>query len=98
MTQKETFPLPSAPKDERVSPPTRRFPVAHYIRLTTSNSYVTETRIVPGIRGGDRAINLARQLAVAWGLENGSKVVTFSVEDAEGKPVGEGTVVVPPAG
>jgi hypothetical protein len=71
--------------------------VAHYIRLTTSSGDTTETTVVPGIRGGDRAINHARQLAVAWGLENGSKVVTFTVEDASGKPVGEGTVVVPPA-
>ena len=72
--------------------------MAHYIRLTTSSGDTTETRVVPGIRGGDRAINHARQLAVAWGLENGSKVVTFNVEDAAGKPVGEGTVVVPPGG
>ncbi len=70
----------------------------HYLTLTTSNDNVTETRVVPGIRGGDRAINHARQLAMAWGLENGSKIVTFTVEDAAGKPVGEGTVVVPPAG
>jgi nitrous oxide reductase len=71
--------------------------VAHYIRLTTSSGDTTETRIVPGLRGGDRVINHARQLAVAWGLENGSKVVAFTVEDAEGKTVGEGTVV-PPVG
>jgi hypothetical protein len=69
--------------------------MAHYIRLTTSSGDTTETRVVPGIRGGDRATNHARQLAVAWGLENGSKVVAFKVEDAAGKPVGEGTVVVP---
>ena len=60
--------------------------MAHCIRLSTSNGNVTETRVVPGIRGGDRAI------------KNGSKVVTFTVEDAAGKPVGEGTVVVPPGG
>ena len=70
----------------------------HYLTLTTSNGNVTETRVIPGIRGGDRAINHARQLAMAWGLENGSKVVTFTVEDAAGKPVGEGAVVIPPAG
>ncbi len=72
--------------------------MAHCIRLTTSSGDTAETRVVPGIRGGDQAINHARQLAVAWGLENGSKVVTFTVEDAAAKPVGEGTVVVPPAG
>ena len=70
----------------------------HYLTLTTSNGNVTETRVIPGIRGGDRAINHARQLAIAWGLENGSNAVTFTVEDAAGKPVGEGKVVVPPAG
>jgi hypothetical protein len=35
---------------------------------------------------------------VACGLENGSKVVTFTVEDLSGKSVGEGTVLVPPVG
>jgi len=70
----------------------------HYLTLTTSNGNVTETRVVPGIRGGDRAINHARQLAIAWGLENGSKIVTFTVEDAAGEPVGEGAVAIPPAG
>ncbi len=72
--------------------------MAHYIRLTTSSGDTTETRIVPGLRFCDRVINHAQQLAVAWGLENGSTVVEFTVEDAEGKPVGEGTVVVPPVG
>ncbi len=72
--------------------------MAHCIRLTTSSGDVTETRVVPGIRGGDRAINHARQLAMAWGLENGSKVVAFTVEDLSGKSVGEGTVLVPPVG
>jgi hypothetical protein len=70
----------------------------HFLKLTTSNGTVTETRVVPGIRGGDRAINHARQLAMAWGLENGSKIVTFTVEDAAGKPVGEGAVATPPVG
>ena len=69
--------------------------MAHHIRLATSNGNVTETRVVAGIRGGDRAINHARQIAVAWGVESGSRVVSFSVEDAAGKPVGGGTVVVP---
>jgi hypothetical protein len=68
----------------------------HYLTLTTSNGNVTETRVIPGIRGGDRAINHARQLAMAWGLENGSNVVTFTVEDAAGKPVGEGALAIPP--
>jgi len=72
--------------------------MAHYIRLTTSSGDTTETTVVPGIRGGDRAINHARQLAVAWGLQNGSKVVMFTVEDLSGKSVGEGTVLVPPVG
>jgi hypothetical protein len=35
---------------------------------------------------------------MAWGLENGSKIVTFTVEDAAGKPVGEGAVATPPVG
>ena len=70
----------------------------HFLKLTTSNGTVTETRVVQGIRGGDRAINHARQLAMAWGLGNGSKVVTFTVKDATGKPVGEGAVAIPPAG
>ena len=69
--------------------------MAHRIRLATSNGEVTDTRVVAGIRGGDRVINYARQLAVAWGVESGSRVVSFSVEDATGKPVGGGTVVVP---
>ena len=72
--------------------------MAHYIRLTTSSGDTTETRVVPGISGGDRATNHARQLAVAWGLQNGSKVVMFTVEDLSGKSVGEGTVLVPPVG
>jgi hypothetical protein len=41
----------------------------HYLKLTTSNGDVTETRVVPSLRGGDRVINHARQLAVAGGLE-----------------------------
>ena len=69
--------------------------MAHRIRLATSNGDVTDTRVVTGICGGDRVINYARQLAVAWGVESGSRVVSFSVEDAGGKPVGEGTVMVP---
>ena len=69
--------------------------MAHRIRLATSNGDVTDTRVVAGLRGGDRVINYARQLAVAWGVESGSRVVSFSVEDAAGKSVGEGTVVVP---
>jgi hypothetical protein len=73
-------------------------PMPHFLKLTTSNGDITETRVVPGNRGGDRGINHARQLAVAWGLENGSKVVAFMVEDAAGKTVGEGAVVVPSAG
>ncbi len=70
----------------------------HFIKLSFENGDITETRVVTGLRGGDRAINHARQLAVAWGLENGAKVVGFTVEDIAGKPVGEGSVVVPPAG
>jgi hypothetical protein len=35
---------------------------------------------------------------MAWGLENGSKIVTFTVDDAAGKPVGEGAVAIPQAG
>ena len=70
----------------------------HFIKLSFENGDVTETRVVPGLRGGDRLINHARQLAVGWGLANGSTVVKFAVEDLSGKSVGEGTVVVPPAG
>lgn len=64
----------------------------HYMKLKTSNGEVTETRKVPGIRGGDRAVNHARQLAVQWGMANGSKVVEFEVEDDEGRVVGNGIV------
>jgi hypothetical protein len=81
------------PPDNRESEETRS--IAHHIRLTTSDGTANETRIVPGLRGGDRLINHARQLAVSWGIANGSKVGTFAVEDLKGKPVGEGTVVVP---
>jgi hypothetical protein len=70
----------------------------HHIRLTTSNGNTTESRIVPGLRGSDRLINHGRQLAVSYGVANGSKVVMFAAEGLAGKPVGEGTVVVPPAG
>ena len=64
----------------------------HYMTLKTSNGEVTETRTVPGIRGADRAVNHARQLAVLWGTANGSKVVEFEVEDDEGRVVGTGVV------